>query len=212
MTTAAARALAVTVLTVLATAAATGAARAHGGTLAVDIAGHRQGHVTARVTWENDADPLDERVAATVNAVSADGSRTAGPWLLIPDPVDDGRFTTAEALPPGRWTVVVEAGHPGLGRDTADLTVPAAAPASPAPAAPARGAAGAAGPTAPAESAGGTTPTTTRATAEAAATSAADSGVPGGTPLVPVAAAGVLLTGGAAAFLAVRNARRRGRT
>ncbi len=173
---AAATVLAATVLTAFGTATA----HAHGGTLAVDITGHERGHVTALVTWENDKDSVDERVAATVNAVSPDGTRTAGPWVLVPDPSDAKRFTTAEVLPPGRWKVSVEVGHPALGRDEADITV-AAAPARPAPERPAPVAPPPAEPT-------------------------ADAG-PGPFRTAPVAT-GILLAGCAAAFLAVRHRRR----
>ncbi|MFI6108957.1 hypothetical protein [Streptomyces sp. NPDC051310] len=193
---AAAAALAVAAVTAL----GTGTAVAHGGTLAVDIAGHERGHVTALVTWENDTDAVDERVAATVSAVSADGTRTAGPWILLRDPADAKRFTTAQALPPGRWKVTVEAGHPALGRDEADITVPAAPPAS---------AARASGPPAPGpptsgpSAAGPSAPSVSGASAPAAAADA-DSGA--GTPwTVPAAAAAALAAVGAAALLVVRR-------
>lgn len=191
---AAATALTTTVLALLATVTAAGAARAHGGTLAVDIAGHEQGHVTTLVTWENDKDSVDERVAATVNAVSADGRRTAGPWMLVRDPSDEKRFTTAEALPPGSWKVSVEVGQPALGRDEADLTVAPAAPAKPAPAAPARPAAAAPDPSAPASA----VPASAKARTEARP----------GLPVTATAALGTLLAGGAAAALVVRRRRR----
>jgi hypothetical protein len=196
---AAAAALAVAAVTAL----GTGTAVAHGGTLAVDIAGHERGHVTALVTWENDTDAVDERVAATVSAVSADGTRTAGPWILLRDPADAKRFTTAQSLPPGRWKVTVEAGHPALGRDEADITVPATPPASAARASgpPASGPS-AAGPSAP-SAAGPSAPSVSGASAPASAADA-DSGA--GTPwTVPAAAAGALAAVGAAAFLVVRR-------
>ncbi|MFG3490274.1 hypothetical protein ACIQ9R_19375 [Streptomyces sp. NPDC094447] len=108
-------------------------AAAHGDNLDVVITGHRDGHVLTEVTWENDGDPVDERVAALVSAVSADGSRTVGPWRLVRGarPVD---WTTTEALPAGTWTVTVAAGHPGLGHAEQRLTV-AAVRATPAPSA-----------------------------------------------------------------------------
>lgn len=129
------RALGPAVATALAGAAlslttATGAL-AHGDTLKVEITGHDFGRVRTTVTWENDNDPVDERVAATVNAVSADGSRSLGPWRLVRDPASATGHTTAEALPPGRWRVTVEAGHPGLGRDEEEITVSPGTPASP---------------------------------------------------------------------------------
>ncbi|MGW7464046.1 hypothetical protein ACWGJT_04925 [Streptomyces xantholiticus] len=129
------RALVPAVATALAGAAlslttATGAL-AHGDTLRVEITGHDFGRVRTTVTWENDNDPVDERVAATVNAVSADGSRSLGPWKLVHDPASATGYTTAEALPPGHWRVTVEAGHPGLGRDEEEITVSPGTPASP---------------------------------------------------------------------------------
>ncbi|NWF27556.1 hypothetical protein HW130_15000 [Streptomyces sp. PKU-EA00015] len=129
------RALVPAVATALAGAAlslttATGAL-AHGDTLKVEITGHDFGRVRTTVTWENDNDPVDERVAATVNAVSADGSGSLGPWKLVRDPASATGYTTAEALPPGRWRVTVEAGHPGLGRDEEEITVSPGTPASP---------------------------------------------------------------------------------
>ncbi|MET9433907.1 hypothetical protein [Streptomyces sp. NPDC006551] len=195
-----ATALAAAVLTVLATTP--GTARAHGGTLAVDIAGHDHGRVTAQVTWENDKDSVDERVAATVNAVSVDGGRTEGPWILVRDPSDEKRFTTAEALPPGRWKVSVEVGHPALGRDEADITVPAAerTKTSPAPPAPA-----------PHRPTVTTTPRPTVTTTPRPTGTTVAAEAPSWLPGTAAAAGGVLLAGGSAAFLVVRN-KRRGRT
>ncbi|MER7830647.1 hypothetical protein [Streptomyces sp. NPDC095602] len=105
------------------------AAHAHGGGLAVDITGQSSGRVEATVTWAGDGDPVEERVAATVNAVSADG-RALGPWPLVRAPGTPAGYTTAEALPPGRWQVTVEIGHPGLGRAQERLEVSPGTPAS----------------------------------------------------------------------------------
>ncbi|MEV7418020.1 hypothetical protein [Streptomyces sp. NPDC089919] len=107
-----------------------GTAQAHGDTLKVVVTGHRQGHVTTTVTWENDGDPVgsEEPLAAMVNAVSADGSRVAGPWRLVHDGTDPAAWTTEQALPAGTWRVTVEAGYPALGRAETRLTV--AAPAA----------------------------------------------------------------------------------
>ncbi|WP_030317368.1 hypothetical protein [Streptomyces flavochromogenes] len=99
-------------------------AAAHGDNLEVVITGHRDGHVLTKVTWENDGDAVDEKVAALVSAVSTDGLRTAGPWKLVrgPHPTD---WTTAEALPTGIWKVTVAAGQPALGHAERRLTVAA---------------------------------------------------------------------------------------
>ncbi|MET7757522.1 hypothetical protein ABZT27_22885 [Streptomyces sp. NPDC005389] len=106
-------------------------AAAHGDNLEVVITGHRDGHVLTKVTWENDGDPIDERVAALVSAVSSDGSRTAGPWKLVRGarPTD---WTTAETLPSGVWKVTVSAGQPALGHAERQLTVAAVPTSSPA--------------------------------------------------------------------------------
>ncbi|MEU9254618.1 hypothetical protein AB0D66_22550 [Streptomyces sp. NPDC048270] len=125
---------------------------AHGDTVKVTVTGQRDGRVTADITWENDGDPVDEAVAATVNAVSADGSRTAGPWRLIRDvTAAPAGWTTAEILPPGAWKVTVDVGFPALGHGELAVSVPVVDPApttgasAPAPTAPAS-----AGPSAPA--------------------------------------------------------------
>ncbi|MEU8618313.1 hypothetical protein [Streptomyces sp. NPDC048623] len=134
------RTLSAAVATTLAGAAlsltvAAGTALAHGDTLNVEITGHDFGRVRTSVVWENDHDPVEGNVAATVNARSADG-RTAGPWKLVREPAPATGWTTAEALPPGRWTVVVEAGFPALGRDEEEITVSPGTPASPSATAP----------------------------------------------------------------------------
>ncbi|MFI8519975.1 hypothetical protein ACIGEZ_19380 [Streptomyces sp. NPDC085481] len=97
-------------------------AAAHGDTLHVIVTGHRDGHVLTEVTWENDGDPVEEKVAAVVSAVSTDGSRTAGPWKLVRGSGPTG-YTTAEALPAGTWKITVDAGFPGLGHGERQLTV-----------------------------------------------------------------------------------------
>ncbi|MGW6984116.1 hypothetical protein ACWGE1_32520 [Streptomyces sp. NPDC054932] len=106
------------------------AAHAHGDTVKVVVTGQREGHVTADVTWENDGDAVDEAVAATVNAVSVDGSRTMGPWRLVRDPAAaPAGWTTAEALPPGSWKVSVDVGFPALGHGELEVGVPVVDPA-----------------------------------------------------------------------------------
>ncbi|MFG2873507.1 hypothetical protein ACGFYU_00490 [Streptomyces sp. NPDC048337] len=106
------------------------AAHAHGDTVKVVVTGQRQGHVTADLTWENDEDAIDEAVAATVNAVSADGARTLGPWRLVRDPAAaPAGWTTAETLPPGTWKVTVDVGFPALGHGEREVGVPVVDPA-----------------------------------------------------------------------------------
>ncbi|WP_328924058.1 hypothetical protein OG429_05015 [Streptomyces sp. NBC_00190] len=116
------------------------AAHAHGDTVKVVVTGQRGGHVTAEITWENDKDAVDEAVAATVNAVSADGSRSLGAWRLVRDPAaSPAGWTTAEVLPPGAWKVTVDVGFPALGHGELDVAVPVVDPA-PATGTPATGA------------------------------------------------------------------------
>ncbi|WP_328296849.1 hypothetical protein OG389_02865 [Streptomyces sp. NBC_00435] len=108
------------------------AAQAHGDTVKVAMTGQRDGHVTADVTWENDGDAVEEAVAATVNAVSADGTRTMGPWRLVRDPAAaPAGWTTAESLPPGTWKVTVDVGFPALGHGELEVGVPVVDPAPP---------------------------------------------------------------------------------
>ncbi|UQW99710.1 hypothetical protein [Streptomyces sp. RerS4] len=114
----------------LALAVATaGSAHAHGDTLKVVITGQREGRVTADVIWENDGDPVEEAVAATVNAVSADGGRTVGPVRLVRDGDRPGGWRAAEPLPPGAWTVTVDVGFPALGHASGEVSVPVVDPA-----------------------------------------------------------------------------------
>ncbi|RKT03009.1 hypothetical protein BX286_0929 [Streptomyces sp. 3211.6] len=196
-----AHALTALALTAVAVVVTAGPAEAHGDTLNVVITGERAGHVTADVTWENDGDAVEEAVAATVNAVSADGSRTEGPWKLVRDPGRAAGWTTAETLPAGTWTVTVEAGFPSLGRARKEIGVPvtdpAPAPASSAPASPtAPPPVVAAGPPAP--------------SAPPASTASADP-APGGVSTgwwTTAGVAGIALLGAAAGIL-LRRARRR---
>ncbi|MFI8360945.1 hypothetical protein ACIGD1_12370 [Streptomyces sp. NPDC085612] len=105
-------------------------AHAHGDTLKVVVTGQRAGHVTTEITWENDGDAVDEAVSATVNAVSVDGTRTLGPWVLVRDPAAaPAGWTTAEVLPPGSWKVSVDVGFPALGHGELEVGVPVVDPA-----------------------------------------------------------------------------------
>lgn len=108
------------------------AAHAHGDTLKVVVTGQKAGHVTADITWENDGDAVDETVAGTVNAVSVDGARSAGPWRLVRDNGNKAGWTTAEVLPPGTWKVSVDVGFPSLGHGDREVGVAVVDPAPPA--------------------------------------------------------------------------------
>ncbi|MCX5195243.1 hypothetical protein OOK31_15255 [Streptomyces sp. NBC_00249] len=110
-----------------------GSAQAHGDTVKVVVTGQREGRVTADVTWENDGDAVEEAVAATVNAVSADGTRTAGPWRLVRDAGRAGGWVSDGPLPPGTWTVTVDVGFPSLGHGQREVSVPVVDPAPTAP-------------------------------------------------------------------------------
>ncbi|MFJ2753666.1 hypothetical protein [Streptomyces sp. NPDC087297] len=99
-------------------------AHAHGDGVSVVVTGQQAGHVTADITWENDADPIEEPVAGTVNANTPDGARSLGPWRLIRTPGKPEEWTTAETLPAGQWSITVDVGFPSLGHDTALVNVP----------------------------------------------------------------------------------------
>ncbi|MEV7177601.1 hypothetical protein [Kitasatospora sp. NPDC093679] len=124
-----ATAAALTGLTVLGTAQPAGA---HGDTIAFTVSSLVDGHLTAVATWENDHDPVDEKIAGTLSATAQDG-RAVGPWQLVAVAGKPGTYTTARQLPPGHWKVVVESGFPALGRGEAEVdvtAVPGTAPSS----------------------------------------------------------------------------------
>ncbi|WP_175438985.1 hypothetical protein [Streptomyces vilmorinianum] len=108
-------------------------AQAHGDTVKVVVTGQRDGHVTTEITWENDGDPVEENVAATVNATSPDGSRSMGPWPLVRDPGTRTGWSTAEVLAPGNWKVTVDVGFPSLGHGEGEISVPVVDPLPPGP-------------------------------------------------------------------------------
>ncbi|GAA4845001.1 hypothetical protein [Kitasatospora terrestris] len=112
------------VLSALAVPALATPAGAHGDTIHFTVTALVDGHTKAVATWDNDGDPVEEKVAATLSATAADG-RTVGPWPLVAVDAAKGDYTTALALPPGSWKVTVESGFPALGRGEADLTVTA---------------------------------------------------------------------------------------
>ncbi|MEJ8642037.1 hypothetical protein WKI68_12265 [Streptomyces sp. MS1.HAVA.3] len=105
--------------------------QAHGDTVKVVITGQREGHLTTDITWENDGDAIEEAVAATVNATSADGTRTVGPWTLVRDSGTRTGWSTPEVLPAGTWKVHVHIGFPSRGHVEREVSVPVADPAPP---------------------------------------------------------------------------------
>ncbi|MFJ8045981.1 hypothetical protein ACIRBX_36260 [Kitasatospora sp. NPDC096147] len=156
--------------TALATLGTVGPAAAHGDTIAFGVTALVDGHLTLTATWQNDHDPVDEKIAGAVNATSTDG-RAVGPWPLVAVAGPPGVYTTARQLPPGHWTVVVESGFPALGRGEAELdvtAVPGTAPSTPAPA-PATPTAASPAPTTPTSPTGTPEPATTAATSAVAA-------------------------------------------
>ncbi|MFF4421058.1 hypothetical protein ACFY04_09765 [Streptomyces sp. NPDC001549] len=182
------------------------AAHAHGDTVKVVVTGQREGRVTADVTWENDGDAVDETVAATVNAVSVDGSRTMGPWRLVRDPAAaPAGWTTAEALPPGSWKVSVDVGFPALGHGELEVGVPVVDPAPGAPTPVASAAAPAPSSAAPVSSAASAASAPAASTAQASEPAAGTEGY-----AVWWTTAGVAVTAvaGAAVGLLLRRRRR----
>jgi hypothetical protein len=151
-------------------------AYSHAG-MALTLHSDGRGSVWADVAWA-DGHPVGEPVAAAVTGAAADGA-TIGPVAMAGTP---GRATVRYegTLPPGRWTVTVDAAAPAPGICTAEFEVgPGAAEAvnrcGPPP-----------------------------APAPVAAPPAGD----GGPPLpVVVVVAGVLLAGGAALTLTRRRLR-----
>ncbi|MEV6209946.1 hypothetical protein [Kitasatospora sp. NPDC051914] len=125
-------AVACTVLTGLLTLGPAATAHAHGDTIRLTVTGSTTGHPLATAVWENDQDPVDERIAGTFSATAPDGS-TVGPWPLVAVPGKPGTLTTEQALPPGHWTVTAETAFPGLGRYQGTLDVPVSDPPGSAP-------------------------------------------------------------------------------
>ncbi|MEX2980361.1 hypothetical protein [Streptomyces sp. C36] len=100
-------------------------AHAHGDTIRLTVTGVTAGHPVTTATWEDDGHPVREKVAGTLTATSADGT-TLGPWRFVQVPDKPGTFTTAEALPAGRWTVTAQTAFPALGHGEAETEVTAA--------------------------------------------------------------------------------------
>lgn len=102
-------------------------AHAHGETVRLTVTGVWAGHPVTAAAWENDTGTVGDRIVGTLRAVAVDGT-AVGPWRLVPVPGRPGTFTTDEVLPPGRWTVTVEAAAPGTGRGEGVVDVPVADP------------------------------------------------------------------------------------
>ncbi|MCX5174177.1 hypothetical protein [Streptomyces virginiae] len=95
------------------------------------ITGQREGHLTTDITWENDGDAIEEAVAATVNATSADGTRSLGLGKLVRDSGTRTGWSTVEVLPAGTWKVHVHIGFPSRGHAEREVSVPVSDPAPP---------------------------------------------------------------------------------
>ncbi|MEV5510377.1 hypothetical protein [Streptomyces orinoci] len=109
-------------------------AHAHGDTIRLAPLQVTAGHPSTVAVWDNDGDPVDEKIAGTLSATSADGT-TVGPWRLVPVPgAKPGSLTTKEALPAGRWTITAETAFPALGRVQGQAEVTTASLSSPTPA------------------------------------------------------------------------------
>jgi len=102
-------------------------AYAHGDTIRLTVTGVSAGHPQFTAVWENDNDPVDEKIAGTLSATAADGT-AVGPWRLVPVPGHPGTLTTNEALLPGHWTITAETAFPGLGRGEGVVDVPVTDP------------------------------------------------------------------------------------
>ncbi|MFD5513607.1 hypothetical protein ACFWIB_38550 [Streptomyces sp. NPDC127051] len=191
------------------------AAHAHGDTVKVVITGQREGHVTTEITWENDGDAIEEAVAATVNSISPDGSRTMGPWRLVRDAGTRTGWSTAEVLPPGTWKVSVDVGFPSLGHGAKEIAVPVVDPA-PSAATPSAAAPSASASPAPSDASAAPVPSAPTSSKSAASESPAPAPEPAGEGqdrTVWWTTAGVVLIAlvGAAAGVLVRRARARRR-
>ncbi|MFJ3175422.1 hypothetical protein ACIPJK_32260 [Streptomyces roseus] len=184
-------------------------AHAHGDTVKVVISGQREGHVTTEITWENDGDAIEEAVAATVNSVSPDGSRTMGPWRLVRDPGSRTGWSTAEVLPPGTWKVSVDVGFPSLGHGEKEIAVPVVDPA-PSAATPSAAAPSASAPPTPSGASAGPVSSASAPPAPAA-DPAGESQGSGRTVWWTTAGVAVIALAGAAAGVLLRRSRARRR-
>ncbi|MCZ4095443.1 hypothetical protein C8250_003760 [Streptomyces sp. So13.3] len=118
-------------LTTLLSLLPTGPASAHGDTIHLEITGNAEGRLTVTATWDEDHHPVDEKVAATLQATAADG-RQVGPWALTPLDMAQGTYTVAVPLPPGTWQIAAESAFPAIGAGRTTLKV-TAVPGRPAP-------------------------------------------------------------------------------
>ncbi|NEA52918.1 LPXTG cell wall anchor domain-containing protein [Streptomyces sp. SID13666] len=179
-------------LTTLLSLLPTGPASAHGDTIHLEITGNAEGRLTVTATWDEDHHPVDEKVAATLQATAADG-RQVGPWALTPLDMAQGTYTVAVPLPPGTWQIAAESAFPAIGAGRTTLKV-TAVPGRPAP------------------STSATTPAPPVSAAPATShpaqpTAAADTGGSGSSSTLLLGAAAGVVVAAAAALLIVRRRR-----
>ncbi|MEU3465672.1 hypothetical protein ABZ721_37765 [Streptomyces sp. NPDC006733] len=173
----------------------TGPASAHGDTIHLEITGNAEGRLTVTATWDEDHHPVDEKVAATLQATAADG-RQVGPWPLTALDQAHGTYTVAVPLPPGSWQISAESAFPamGAGKTTLQVTV---VPGRPAPTG---------GTPAPTTAAPTTAPAPNHPAAQpTAAAGAGDAGSSSALVITGIAAA--VVAAAAAALLVVRRRR-----
>ncbi|MCZ4119634.1 hypothetical protein [Streptomyces sp. H39-S7] len=106
-------------------------ASAHGDTIHLEITGNAEGRLTVAATWDEDHHPVEEKIAATLQATAADG-RQVGPWPLTALDTARGTYTVAVPLPPGTWQISAESAFPAMGAGKTTLKV-TAVPGRPAP-------------------------------------------------------------------------------
>ncbi|MFJ7336618.1 hypothetical protein ACIQU3_25825 [Streptomyces sp. NPDC101110] len=102
-----------------------GQAAAHDDTISFRVEPGHGGRVLMLATYENDKDPVTQKLTGTLIASATDG-HTAGPWQLVPVRGTPGAYTTVEALPPGRWWVTVRSAFPELGYGEGRVRISAA--------------------------------------------------------------------------------------
>lgn len=118
----------------LAVLATTGMARAHGGPIAIEVAGDGGQGVTVAASYERDHHPVPVEMDLAFTAVSADG-HTLGPVKMRASDEGRGFYVSTKKLPVGKWTVTMTATFPSAATktvsvDSAVLPPPAAPPAS----------------------------------------------------------------------------------
>lgn len=111
-------------------------AAAHGGPVALDVAGDGATGVTVRATYKQDGHPVEDRVLRLVLNATGEAGRKVGPVQLNPANEGQGFYTSGTVLTPGKWTVVITSPEPNPATAEVQVearvaqTAPAPAPAS----------------------------------------------------------------------------------